>query len=47
MCIRDRIEVLKKKLSKIIKTEKAEGDKLATTEAETSNEVENLNDGES
>ena len=45
--INDEIEVLKKKLSKIIKTEKAEGDKLATTEAETSNEVENLNDGES
>ena len=45
--INDEIEVLKKKLSKIIKTEKAEGAKLATTEAETSNEVENLNDGES
>ena len=45
--INDEIEVLKKKLSKIIKTEKAEGDKVATTEAETSNEVENLNDGES
>ena len=45
--INDEIEVLKKKLSKIIKTEKAEGDKLATTEAETSNELENLNDGES
>ena len=45
--INDEIEVLKKKLSKIIKTEKAEVTKLATTEAETSNEVENLNDGES
>ena len=45
--INDEIEVLKKKLSKITKTEKAEVTKLATTEAETSNEVENLNDGES
>ena len=45
--INDEIEVLKKKLSKITKTEKAEVAKLATTEAETSNEVENLNDGES
>ena len=45
--INDKIEVLKKKLSKITKTEKAEVTKLATTEAETSNEVENLNDGES
>ena len=45
--INDEIEVLKKKLSKIIKTEKAEVTKLATTEAETSNEAENLNDGES
>ena len=34
-------------VSQIIKTEKAEVTKLATTEAETSNEVENLNDGES
>ena len=45
--INDEIEVLKKKLSKITKTENAEVTKLATTEAETSNEVENLNDGES
>ena len=45
--INDEIEVLKKKLSKITKTEKAEVTKLATTEAETSNEAENLNDGES
>jgi len=34
-------------LSKITKTEKAEVTKLATTEAETSNETENLNNGES
>ena len=45
--INDEIEVLKKKLSKITKTEKAEVAKLATTEAETSNETETLNDGES
>ena len=45
--INDEIEVLKKKLSKITKTEKAEVAKLATTEAETLNEPETLNDGES
>ena len=45
--INDEIEVLKKKLSKITKTEKAEVAKLATTEAETLNEPEILNDGES
>ncbi len=45
--INDEIEVLKKKLSKITKTEKAEVAKLATTEAETSNQTETLNDGES
>tara|TARA_B100000475_G_scaffold65621_1_gene46598 strand:+ start:701 stop:2554 length:1854 start_codon:yes stop_codon:yes gene_type:complete len=45
--INDEIEVLKKKLRKITKTEKAEVAKLATTEAEASNETETLNDGES
>ena len=45
--INDEIEVLKKKLRKITKTEKAEVAKLATTEAEASNEIETLNDGES
>ena len=45
--INDEIEVLKKKLRKITKTEKAEVAKLATTEAEASNETETLNNGES
>ena len=45
--INDEIEVLKNKLRKITKTEKAEVAKLATTEAEASNETETLNNGES
>ncbi len=45
--INDEIEVLKKKLRKITKTEESEVAKLATTEADTSNETETLNDGES
>ncbi len=45
--INDEIEVLKKKLRKITKTEESEVAKLATTEADTSNETETLIDGES